>query len=128
MKTLLALLLLIPSLSWGEKFYLSCKSNKLEDFENGKTEYFDPTYQINELFYVDMNRKVIGKQRSMGGFHLYEFTNEKEEFVCGLYTLPDASQYICVNRYTLDLSARTSNNIKELKRRSYSCENIEQKF
>ena len=48
MKTLIAILLLIPSLSWGEKikFYLDCKEKMLIPYKNGD-DHFLFAYDIN---------------------------------------------------------------------------------
>ena len=53
MKTLLALLLLIPTLSWGDKIYLECKCKKNinyyeKGYERGSDKIFVPYYPGKE--------------------------------------------------------------------------------
>ena len=50
MKTLLALLLLIPSLSWGKEIFLNC------EVQNAKNEHLDITVIIKDF---PLNAKII---------------------------------------------------------------------
>lgn len=126
--TLLALLLLIPCLSWGDIFYMSCMPTKYQISENSEIDYFEPDPENLVNFYVDIKKNVIGRQSSWG-YMEYDFTNEQDEFVCGGRDMSTTlTQYVCINRYTLDLRMRESNTIKSSNIVTYKCEHVEKKF
>ena len=128
MKKLLALLLLIPSLSWGDIFFMSCMPTKYQSSKNSEIIYYEPNPDNVENFFVDMKKKVIGRETSLG-FLDYEFTNEQDEFVCGgIDTSKGVSQYICVSRFTLDIRIRESDGKEWSNKVNYNCEQVEKKF
>ena len=82
MKTLLALLLLIPSLSWGDKILL-CDS--------------DYIWKLNE-----------GNQylEDVQGEFIYDFVEESEIYLQFIYYTSDGKEVIILlNKYTLDLTS-----------------------
>ena len=130
MKTLLALLLLIPSLSWGDIFFMSCMPTKYQSSKNSEIIYYEPNPDYVENFFVDMKKKVIGRGiKTSLGFLDYEFTNEQDGFVCGGYDISyGVTQYICVNRLTLDLTISESDGKEWSNEFNYNCEQVERKF
>ena len=128
MKIFLALLLLIPSLSWGEIFFMSCMPIKHQSSKNSEVTYYEPYQKDIENFYVNMKKELIGRQTSMG-FYDYEFTNEQDEYVCGGTEISTKiNQYICVNRFTLDLTIKDSDTKEWSNKVDYKCEQVEKKF
>ena len=130
MKTLLALLLLIPSLSWGENFFISCLATKYKASIKSDYIYFEKHPHDEDIvnFYINMKEKVIGRQNTIG-FTEFEFTNEQDEYVCGGFDKStDIVQYICINRYTLELTIHDSNSKEWTDRYYYRCKPVDKKF
>ena len=95
MKTLLILLLLIPSLSWGKEVALKCDRAEERFSESG----------INETFIFDLKKKTLENILSDGATvrntSIIEITNSLIKFKKeGYYTYGIGG----LNRYTLELT------------------------
>ena len=130
MKTLLALLLLIPSLSWGDKYFIACKLTQNINFVVNEKTIYNPEEQETGLFYIDLKNKIIGMQGDIRIFE-YNFTNETETFISALYeTSFNTHQYITIDRYTLDLEFKISESdgSEAIALDKFKCNPISKKF
>ena len=120
MKTLLTLLLLIPSLSWGEVIWLSCQEYENTTYKDGEVftkERSDGYKSLYGLHNDDPVRLFIYPDKRIdldeGGNYLYRFKETTRVGVVFFYYL---------NRYTYGLS---SESFYEGKRRGGSSSNCE---
>ena len=113
MKTLLALLLLIPSFSWSEEIKLVCNYTKEVFMSEGKSE--DSIFLDTEkkyIFIFDSNNKSLVKYYDYGNKEYY-LDNEKSDEVIYFYRYENTSMNVThseileLNRFTLEISGGT---------------------
>ena len=113
MKTLLALLLLIPSLSWSEEIKLICNYTKEVYMTEG--EWQDSIFLDTEkkyIFIFDSNNKSLVKYYDYGKKEYY-LDNENSDEVIYHYTYEDTSMNVShseileLNRFTLEIKGGT---------------------
>jgi hypothetical protein len=113
MKTLLALLLLIPSLSWGEEIKLICNYTKEVYMTEG--EWQDSIFLDTEkkyIFIFDSNNKSLVKYYDYGNKEYY-LDNQNSDEVIYHYTYEDTSMNVShseileLNRFTLEIKGGT---------------------
>ena len=113
MKTLLALLLLVPSLSWGEEIKLIC--NYTEEVYMTEGEMQDNIFLDTEkkyIFIFDSNNKSLVKYYDYGNKEYY-LDNENSDEVIYYYRYEDTSMDVShseileLNRFTLEISGGT---------------------
>ena len=113
MKTLLALLLLVPSFSWSEEIKLVCNYTKEVFMSEGKSE--DSIFLDTEkkyIFIFDSNNKSLVKYYDYGNKEYY-LDNEKSDEVIYFYRYENTSMNVThseileLNRFTLEISGGT---------------------
>ena len=95
MKFLLTLLLLIPSLSWGENLYINCKFFKQINWSD-MTNEFPEGYTQEELFKLNFEEETISNIYGVQGY-LYSSTDEQYVFYAN-------GIKISINRYNLQMT------------------------
>ena len=127
MKTLLALLLLIPSLSWSEEIKLICNYTKEVFMSEGK--YEDSIFLDTEkkyIFIFDSNNKSLVKYYDYGKKEYY-LDNENSDEVIYHYTYEDTSmnvrhsEILRLNRFTLEITGGTFKDTSSKTRYSMEC-------
>ncbi len=113
MKTLLALLLLIPSLSWGEEIKLICNYTKEVYMTEGELQ--DSIFLDTEkkyIFIFDSNNKSLVKYYDYGNKEYY-LDNQNSDEVIYHYTYEDTSMNVShseileLNKFTLEIKGGT---------------------
>ena len=113
MKTLLALLLLVPSLSWSEEIKLIC--NYTEEVYMTEGEWQDSIFLDTEkkyIFIFDSNNKSLVKYYDYGNKEYY-LDNQNSDEVIYHYTYEDTSMNVShseileLNRFTLEIKGGT---------------------
>ena len=113
MKTLLALLLLVPSLSWSEEIKLICNYTKEVYMTEG--EWQDSIFLDTEkkyIFIFDSNNKSLVKYYDYGNKEYY-LDNQNSDEVIYHYTYEDTSMNVShseileLNRFTLEIKGGT---------------------
>ena len=124
MKSLLALLLLIPSLSWGETEFLKC----FFDYE-GKTEEEGrgKFWGFYRLFEIDLKKKIMIAGRNV--FFIKSITPKEIVAVydeTGSSVSFDTRKYeeIFLDRFTLKMTSKkygTINNLQSIEETKHNC-------
>tara|TARA_B100001248_G_C27024236_1_gene293441 strand:+ start:60 stop:464 length:405 start_codon:yes stop_codon:yes gene_type:complete len=113
MKTLLALLLLVPSLSWSEEIKLICNYTKEVYMTEGELQ--DSIFLDTEkkyIFIFDSNNKSLVKYYDYGNKEYY-LDNQNSDEVIYHYTYEDTSMNVShseileLNRFTLEIKGGT---------------------
>ena len=113
MKTLLTLLLLVPSLSWSEEIKLICNYTKEVYMTEG--EWQDSIFLDTEkkyIFIFDSNNKSLVKYYDYGNKEYY-LDNQNSDEVIYHYTYEDTSMNVShseileLNRFTLEIKGGT---------------------
>ena len=113
MKTLLALMLLVPSLSWSEEIKLICNYTKEVYVTEGELQ--DSIFLDTEkkyIFIFDSNNKSLVKYYDYGNKEYY-LDNQNSDEVIYHYTYEDTSMNVShseileLNRFTLEIKGGT---------------------
>ena len=127
MKTLLTLLLLVPSLSWGEEIKLICNYTKEVYMTEGEMQ--DNIFLDTEkkyIFIFDSNNKSLVKYYDYGNKE-YDLDNENSDEVIYHYTYEDTSMNVShfeilrLNRFNLEISGGTFKDTSSKTRYSMEC-------
>ena len=111
MKTLIAILLIIPSLSWGEDIKLSCDYVDEMINEDGDTS-FNFIFKNPHIFIFNSNDKSLIRYYDYGNKEYY-LDNEKSNENIFFFRYENISMNIIfsetleLNRFTLDISGGT---------------------
>ena len=135
MKTFLTLLLLIPSLSWGEVFF-SCEKYKLETYREGlskEVKLFSENER--ELYFVDNEKVYFYHNHTSLDFSLYEEIWTYDLTYDGEFALTyerinkiGDKSIIRLNRFTLQMDREYYIEDKLYTHHHYHCEKTEQQI
>jgi len=128
MKTLLALLLLIPSLSWGSDSYFGCKLIARIDHVGDNVEDFVLSEAETELMNINLEKGIIvfGKLETE-----YMILNTSETHITAYKNISTKiDTYISLNRYTLSMNSKNKSkkDDKLLFETNWICNPIEKKI